>query len=183
MKNYPEITGKMDKTLNHLLSEFGAIRAGRANPTVLDRITVDYYGTATPLQQVGTVSTPDPRTITIQPWDGSLLKAIEKAILASDLGITPQNDGRLIRLSFPQPTEERRRELIKQASKKAEEAKVAVRSIRRDAMEDFKAQKKKSEITEDDLKGIEKDIQDLTDAKIKEIDNLLSKKEKEITEI
>ncbi len=183
MKNYPEITEKMDKTLNHLLSEFGAIRAGRANPTVLDRITVDYYGTATPLQQVGTVSTPDPRTITIQPWDGSLLKAIEKAILASDLGITPQNDGRLIRLSFPQPTEERRKELIKQASKKAEEAKVAIRSIRRDAMEDFKAQKKKSEITEDDLKGIEKDIQDLTDAKIKEIDGLLSKKEKEITEI
>lgn len=183
MKNYPEITEKMDKALNHLLSEFGTIRAGRANPTVLDRISVDYYGTATPVQQVGTISTPDPRTITIQPWDTSLLKAIEKAILASELGITPQNDGRVIRLSFPQLTEERRKELTKQAAKKAEEAKVAVRSIRRDAIEAFKAQKKKSEITEDDLKGIEKDIQDLTDGKIKEIENMLAKKNKEITEI
>lgn len=183
MKKYPEITEKMDKTLNHLLGEFGAIRAGRANPTVLDKITVDYYGTPTPVQQVGTISTPDPRTITIQPWDASLLKAIEKAILASELGITPQNDGRLIRLSFPQLTEERRKELTKQAAKKAEDAKVAIRSIRRDAMEDFKAQKKKSEITEDDLKGIEKDIQDLTDAKIKEVEAMLAKKNKEITEI
>lgn len=183
MKKYPEITEKMDKTLQHLLGEFGAIRAGRANPTVLDRITVDYYGTATPIQQVGTISTPDPRTITIQPWDGSLLKAIEKAILASELGINPQNDGRLIRLSFPQLTEERRKELTKQAAKKAEEAKVAIRAIRRDAMEDFKAQKKKSEITEDDLKDIEKDIQELTDAKIKEIEAMLAKKDKEITEI
>lgn len=183
MKNYPEITEKMDKALNHLLAEFGTIRAGRANATVLDRIFVDYYGTATPVQQVGTISTPDPRTITIQPWDSSLLKAIEKAILASELGITPQNDGRLIRLSFPQLTEERRKELTKQTAKKAEDAKVAIRSIRRDAMDAFKAQKKKSEITEDDLKGIEKDIQELTDAKIKEIDNMLVKKNKEITEI
>ena len=183
MKNYPEITEKMDKTLQHLLAEFGSIRAGRANPTVLDRVTVDYYGTATPLQQVGTISTPDPRTLTIQPWDTSLLKAIEKAILASELGITPQNDGRLIRLSFPQLTEERRKELTKQAAKKAEDAKVAIRAIRRDAMDVFKDQKKKSEITEDDLKGIEKDIQDLTDAKIKEIDAMLAKKNKEITEI
>ncbi|MCH5187757.1 MAG: ribosome recycling factor [Oscillospiraceae bacterium] len=183
MKNYPEITEKMDKTLQHLLAEFSAIRAGRANPTVLDRITVDYYGTATPLQQVGTISTPDPRTLTIQPWDTSLLKAIEKAILASELGINPQNDGRLIRLSFPQLTEERRKELTKQAAKKAEDAKVAIRAIRRDAMDDFKDQKKKSEITEDDLKGIEKDIQDLTDAKIKEIESMLAKKNKEITEI
>lgn len=183
MKNYPEITEKMDKTLQHLLAEFSAIRAGRANPTVLDRITVDYYGTATPLQQVGTISTPDPRTLTIQPWDTSLLKAIEKAILASELGINPQNDGRLIRLSFPQLTEERRKELTKQAAKKAEDAKVAIRAIRRDAMDDFKDQKKKSEITEDDLKGIEKDIQDLTDAKIKEIEAMLAKKNKEITEI
>lgn len=183
MKNYPEITEKMDKTLNHLLGEFGTIRAGRANPTVLDRISVDYYGTMTPIQQVGTIATPDPRTITIQPWDASLLKAIEKAILASELGITPQNDGRVIRLAFPQLTEERRKELTKVTAKKAEEAKVAVRAIRRDAMDDFKAQKKKSEITEDDFKNIEKDIQELTDAKIKEIDKMLEKKNKEITEI
>lgn len=183
MKNYPEITEKMDKTLNHLASEFETIRVGRANPTVLNKVTVDYYGTPTPVQQVGTVSTPDPRTLTIQPWDSSLLKAIEKAILASELGITPQNDGRVIRLSFPQLTEDRRKELTKVAAKKAEEAKVAVRGIRRDAMEVFKAQKKKSEITEDDLKNIEKDIQDLTDNKIKEIDKMLEKKNKEITEI
>ncbi len=183
MKNYPEIAEKMDKALHHLMGEFGTIRAGRANPTVLDRIAVDYYGTMTPIQQVGTIATPDPRTITIQPWDASLLKAIEKAILASELGITPQNDGRIIRLCFPQLTEERRKELTKVAAKKAEEAKVAVRSIRRDAMESFKAQKKKSEITEDDLKGIEKDIQELTDSKIKEIEAMLAKKDKEITEI
>ncbi len=183
MKNYPEVTEKMDKALNHLLGEFGAIRAGRANPTVLDRISVDYYGVMTPIQQVGTISTPDPRTLTIQPWDTSLLKAIEKAILASELGITPQNDGRVIRLSFPQLTEERRRDLTKVAAKKAEEAKVAVRSIRRDAIETFKAQKKKSEITEDDYKDIEEDIQKLTDSKIKEIEKMLEKKNKEITEI
>ena len=183
MKNYPEITEKMDKVLNHLLGEFETIRVGRANPNVLNKITVDYYGTPTPIQQVGTVATPDPRTLTIQPWDGSLLKAIEKAILASELGITPQNDGKLIRLSFPQLTEDRRKELTKVAAKKSEEAKVAIRGVRRDAMEAFKAQKKKSEITEDDLKNIEKDIQDLTDSKIKEIDKLLEKKNKEITEI
>lgn len=183
MKKYPEISDKMDKALGHLQSEFGTIRAGRANPTVLDRIAVEYYGTMTPIAQVGTIATPDPRTITIQPWDASTLKSIEKAILASDLGINPQNDGRVIRLSFPQLTEERRKELTKVTAKKAEEAKVAVRSIRRDAMEDFKAQKKKSEITEDDLKGIEKDVQELTDAKIKEIEAMLAKKNKEITEI
>ena len=183
MKNYPEITEKMDKVLNHLAGEFETIRVGRANPNVLNKITVDYYGTPTPVQQVGTVSTPDPRTLTIQPWDGSLLKAIEKAILASELGITPQNDGKVIRLSFPQLTEDRRKELTKVAAKKAEEAKVAVRGVRRDAMEAFKAQKKKSEITEDDLKNIEKDVQDLTDSKIKEIDKMLEKKNKEITEI
>lgn len=183
MKNYPEITERMDKVLNHLAGEFETIRVGRANPNVLNKITVDYYGTPTPVQQVGTVSTPDPRTLTIQPWDGSLLKAIEKAILASELGITPQNDGKVIRLSFPQLTEDRRKELTKVAAKKAEEAKVAVRGVRRDAMEDFKAQKKKSEITEDDLKNIEKDIQDLTDSKIKEVEKMLEKKNKEITEI
>ncbi len=183
MAKYPEITEKMDKVLNHLLGEFGVIRVGRANPTVLDRISVDYYGTATPIQQLATIATPDPRTLTIQPWDSSMLKAIEKAILASELGINPQNDGRVIRLAFPQLTEDRRKELTKVASKKAEEAKVAVRGIRRDAIEDFKAQKKKSEITEDDLKNIEKDIQDLTDGKIKEIEKMLEKKNKEITEI
>ena len=140
----------------------------RANPAVLDRITVDYYGSPTPIQQIASVSTPDARSLLIQPWDGSVLKGIEKAILASDLGINPQNDGRAIRLVFPALTEERRRDLAKQVKKYSEDAKVAVRNIRRDAMEKFKTQKKKSEITEDDLKIIEKDLQKLTDDYIKD---------------
>ncbi len=153
------------------------------NSAVLDQIKVEYYGTPTPIQQIATVATPDPRTLAIQPWDASSLKLIEKAILESELGINPQNDGKVIRLVFPQLTEERRKDLIKQVKKYAEEAKVAIRNIRRDAMEHYKNQKKKSEITEDDLKDIEKDLQKLTDDYIKEIDAIAAKKEKELMAI
>lgn len=173
----------MDKTLEVLGQQFAAVRAGRANAAVLDRITVEYYGVDTPLNQIGTIASPDPRTLTIQPWDTSLLKGIEKAIQASDLGINPQNDGRLIRLSFPQLTEERRKDLTKQVKKYGEESKVAIRNIRRDAIERYKADKKKSIITEDDLKKIEKDLQDVTDKYVKDIDALCAKKEKELMEI
>ena len=172
--------GKMEKTLDVLLDEFGSIRAGRANPHVLDRIKVDYYGTPTPIQQVGNINVPEARMIVIQPWEKSLLKSIEKAILTSDLGINPQNDGKALRLGFPQLTEERRKELVKQIHKYAENGKVAVRNIRRDAMEAFKKQEKKSEITEDELKQAEKDLQKLTDESCKALDDLLAKKEKEL---
>jgi ribosome recycling factor len=174
---------KMDKTLEVLNEEFDAVRAGRANAKVLDRIRVDYYGTETPIGQVGTISSPDPRTLVIQPWDASLLKAIQKAIQTSDLGINPQNDGRIIRLAFPQLTEERRKELTKQIKKYGEDAKIAIRNIRREAMDDIKAQKKKSEITEDDQKEAEKDLQDQTDKYIKKIDEMCAKKDKELMEI
>ena len=174
---------KMQKTLDVLAKELAAVRAGRANPAVLDKITVEYYGAPTPLNQVAAISTPDPRTLAVQPWDGSVLKAIEKAIQVSDLGINPQNDGKQIRLSFPPLTEERRKELIKGASKTGEEAKVALRNIRRDAMDKFKAQKKKSEITEDDLKIAEKDVTELVDKYIKEVDKVVEAKEKEILEV
>ena len=147
---------------------------------MLDRITVEYYGTPTPLNQVAAVSSPDPRTLVIQPWDNSLLKAIEKAIQTSDLGINPQNDGRVLRLAFPQLTEERRKELTKQVKKYGEEGKVAVRNIRRDAMDEIKKKTKKSEITEDDQKNLEKELQDLTDKRCKEIDELTAKKDKEL---
>ena len=180
---YEEFETKMRKTSENLSTNLAAVRAGRANAAVLDQITVDYYGTATPIQQLATISTPDPRSLLIQPWDNSTLKGIEKAILASDLGINPQNDGRAIRLVFPQLTEERRKELAKQVKKYAEEAKDAVRNIRRDAMDKFKAQKKASEITEDDMKIAEKDLQKLTDDWIKEIDKIADKKEKELFEI
>lgn len=176
-KNYES---KMDKTIGNFRDQLASVRAGRANPAVLDRITVDYYGAATPIQQVGTVSTPDPRTIMIQPWDASILKEIEKAIQTSDLGINPQNDGKVIRLNFPQLTEERRKELTKLVKKYAEEAKVAIRNVRRDAMDDYKKQQKNSEITEDDQKKLEKDLQDLTDKKVKEIDKIAEEKEKEL---
>ena len=171
---------KMDKSIKAFSDNLSSVRAGRANPSVLDRITIDYYGTQTPIQQVGTISTPDPRTIMIQPWDTSTLKPIEKAIQASDLGINPQNDGKVIRLSFPQLTEERRKELTKLVKKYAEEAKVAIRNIRRDAMDDYKKQQKNSEITEDDQKRLEKDLQDLTDKKIGEIDKIAADTEKEL---
>ena len=180
---YEEFETKMRKTSENLSTNLAAVRAGRANAAVLDKFTVDYYGTARPIQQLATISTPDPRSLLIQPWDNSTLKGIEKAILASDLGINPQNDGRAIRLVFPQLTEERRKELAKQVKKYAEEAKVAVRNIRRDAMDKFKAQKKASEITEDDMKIAEKDLQKLTDDWIKEIDKIADKKEKELFEI
>ncbi len=175
-----EFDVKMQKTVDVVMSDFAGVRAGRANAAVLDKITVDYYGTPTPIQQVASISSPDPRSLVVQPWDGSLLKAIEKAIQASDLGINPQNDGRVIRLAFPQLTEERRRELTKQVHKYGENGKVAIRNIRRDAMDKFKAMQKKSEITEDDLKLFEKDLQDMTDKRCKQIDELTAKKETEL---
>ena len=171
---------KMQKTIEVVKANFAAVRAGRANAGVLDRITVEYYGTPTPLNQVAAISSPDPRSLVIQPWDATLLKAIEKAIQTSDLGINPQNDGRVIRLTFPQLTEERRKDLTKQVRKYGEEGKVAVRNIRRDAMEDIKKKTKKSELTEDDQKNLEKELQDLTDKRCKEIDELTAKKEKEL---
>ena len=183
MADLKEFQRKMEKTLEVLASDFGAVRAGRANAQVLDRIVVSYYGVDTPINQVGTISSPDPRTLVIQPWDGSLLKQIEKAIQTSDLGINPQNDGRVIRLVFPQLTEERRKDLTKQVRKYSEEAKVAVRNIRREGMDAIKKAVKKSEITEDDQKKFEKDLQDLTDKYIKKVDELCAKKEKELMEI
>ena len=181
--DFKEYSRKMEKTLEVLQEDFGAVRAGRANARVLDRIMVEYYGVDTPVGQVGTISSPDARTLVIQPWDGSLLKKIEKAIQTSDLGINPQNDGRVIRLVFPQLTEERRRELTKQVKKYGEDAKVAVRNIRRDAMDYIKSLKKKSEITEDDQKKAEKDLQELTDKYIKKVDDACAVKEKELMEL
>ena len=181
--DFKEFTRKMDKTLDILQEDFGAIRAGRANARVLDRIVVEYYGVDTPVGQVGTISSPDARTLVIQPWDGSLLKKIEKAIQTSELGINPQNDGRVIRLVFPQLTEERRKELAKQVRKYGEDAKVAVRNIRRDAMDYIKKLKKDSEITEDDQKKAEKDLQELTDKYIKKVDEACTVKEKELMEL
>ena len=183
MSDHKEFTDKMEKTCSILLENFNAVRAGRANAVVLDKITVDYYGTETPIRQAATVATPDPRTLAITPYDSSMLKPIEKAIQASDLGIHPQNDGRVIRLVFPQLTEERRKDLIKQVKKYGEEAKVAIRNIRRDAMDRAKKQQKASEITEDDYKNEEKDMQKATDTYIKKIDELCAKKEKDLSEI
>ena len=181
--DFKEFNRKMDKTLEVLASEFGAVRAGRANAQVLDRISVEYYGSETPIGQVASISSPDARTLVIQPWDGTLLKPIEKAIQLSDLGINPQNDGRIIRLVFPQLTEERRKDLTKQVKKYAEDAKVAIRNIRRDAMDAIKKAQKSSEITEDDQKKAEKDMQDLTDKYVKKIDEMCAAKEKELMEI
>ena len=180
---YEDVKAKMDKAVAAMESDFAGIRAGRANPAILDKVMVDYYGAATPIAQVGTISVPDPRMLMIQPWDASILHDIEKAILAADLGLTPNNDGKAIRLNFPAPTEERRKELAKSVSKRAEEAKVVVRGIRRDAIDGFKAQKKNGEITEDDLKDAESGIQKVTDQYIKEIDELANGKSKEIMEI
>ncbi len=177
------IEEKMEKAMAALDKDFQAIRAGRANPKVLDKITVDYYGSATPIQQMAAISVPEGRVLQIQPWDVSTLKSIEKAIQTSDIGINPQNDGRVIRLIFPQLTEERRKDLTKDISKRGEDAKVSVRNIRRDGIEKAKALKKNNEITEDDLADLEKKIQNITDKYCKEIDELSSKKEKEIMEI
>ena len=183
MSDYKEFESKMKKTCEALTTQLATIRAGRANASVLDQIEVDYYGVPTPVQQVATIATPDPRSLLIQPWDASLLKPLEKAILASDLGINPQNDGRVIRLVFPQLTEERRKELAKQVRKYGEDAKVALRNVRRDAMDKFKKEQKKGDLTEDDLKDIEKDMQKLTDDYTKEVDKLTAAKEKELFEI
>ena len=171
---------KMKSAVEHLERELKTVRAGRANPGVLDKVTVDSYGSPTPIQQIAAIASPDPRQLVITPWDGTALKPIERAIQESDLGINPQNDGKSIRLNFPQLTEERRKELVKQIHKYSETGKVAIRNIRRDAMEAFKKKQKASEITEDDLKVAEKDLQKLTDDMCKEVDALLEKKEKEL---
>jgi len=178
VKPYDE---KMTKTIAHLEKDYAAIRAGRANPAILDKLSVVYYDVPTPINQLGNIAVPEARTLTITPWDKTTLKAIEKAIMASDIGINPQNDGSMIRLVFPPLTEERRKDLCKQISKMGEEAKVAIRSIRRDANDKLKAQKK--EIPEDTVKDIEKDIQDITDKRCKEIDGISARKEKEIMEV
>lgn len=181
--NYPEIETKMTKTLGVLEQEYAQVRAGRANPGLLDKIKVDYYGAETPINQMAAISVPEARVLAIQPYDASQIKAIEKAINQSDLGINPSDDGRVIRLLFPPLNEERRKELIKQVATMAENAKVSIRSIRRDAIEKFKVQKKNSEITEDDYKFMEKDMQDLTDRFIQKIDETAEKKEKELIEL
>lgn len=183
MGKYPEIEEKMNKRVEGFFGELKTIRAGRANAAVLDKITVEYYGAQTPVAQIGSISTPEPRMLVIQPWDTSILSEIEKAINKSEIGIAPQNDGKVIRLNFPPLTEERRKELVKTVKKYSEEAKVQIRNARRDAMDDYKKKQKASEITEDDLKGIEKDIQTLTDKFIKEIDDITANKEKEILEV
>ncbi len=174
---------KMKKSVQHLETEYSEIRAGRANPAVLDKVKVDYYGAPTPVNQVAAVSVSEARTLTIQPWDVSLLRAIEKAIQTSDIGINPQNDGKVIRMIFPPLTEDRRKEIVKDVAKMGEDAKIAIRSIRREAMEKIKALKKKGDITEDDQKQGEKKIQDITDKHIKNIDTLTEKKQKQIMEI
>ena len=181
--DFKEYTRKMEKTMDVLSSQFGSVRAGRANAQVLDRISVAYYGVDTPIGQVASISSPDARTLVIQPWDNSLLKPIEKAIQTSDLGINPQNDGKVIRLVFPQLTEERRKELTKQVKKYAEDGKVAMRNIRRDGMDYVKKLKKNSEITEDEQKKAEKDLQDLLDKYIKKVDEATAVKEKELMAI
>lgn len=175
-----ELEDRMNKTISFMQEEFSAIRAGRANPHVLDRITVDYYGTQTPLQQVGNVSVPEARMILIQPWDKSLLKEIEKAIFTSDLGINPTNDGSVIRLLFPELTEERRKALTKDIRKKGEAAKVAVRNIRRDGADVFKKMEKANEITEDDLSDANEKLQKLTDKAVERIDKAVEVKDKEL---
>lgn len=174
---------KMEKCIKSLEHELTTVRAGRANPAILDKVLVDYYGTPTPIQQMAAISVVEARNLVIQPWDLSQVKAIEKAILNSDIGINPTNDGKVLRLAFPQPTEERRKELVKQVRKYAEEAKVTVRNIRRDALEKFKSMKKNSEITEDEMKDLEKDTQKLTDKFCDEIDSVIAGKEKEIMSI
>ena len=175
--------GKMQKAVRYLEEEYAAIRAGRANPAVLDKIMVNYFDTPTPINQLAAVAVPEARVLTIQPWDASVLKMIEKAIQTSELGVNPQNDGRIIRLVFPQPTQERRKDLVKDISKLAEECKVSIRAVRRDAIDKLKAMKKKGEIPEDDLKSYEKDMQKLTDKYCKNADNAFDKKQKEVMEI
>ncbi|MEG0770922.1 MAG: ribosome recycling factor [Clostridia bacterium] len=181
--NYEKYNTRNNKIIANFESELQTIRVGRANPSILDRIMVDYYGALTPINQLASVSVPEPKTLLISPWDISALKVIEKAISVSDLGVNPNNDGKCIRLSFPSLTEERRKELAKDVRKYAEETKIAVRNVRRDAIEDFKALKKSSEITEDDLKDNEKEIQTITDNCIKKITEISEKKEKELLSV
>jgi len=181
--DFKNIEEKMDKTISVLQENFAEVRAGRANPAILNKVKVDYYGVATPISQVAGISVPEARLIVIQPWDMSILKEIEKAILASDIGITPNNDGKVIRLAFPELNEERRKELVKDIKKMAEEAKVSIRSIRRDGIDEAKRAQKDGEITEDDLRNAETEIQKITDKKTEEIDNITAAKEKEILSI
>lgn len=181
--DFSQIKEKMNKTISVFQENLSEVRAGRANPAILNKIKVDYYGVPTPVSQVAGISVPEARLIVIQPWDASVLKDIEKAILASDIGINPNNDGKVIRLAFPELNEERRKELVKEIRKMAEESKVAVRSIRRDGIDEFKKKQKESEITEDDLKVAEDNIQKLTDKSIEEIDAILANKEKEIMSV
>ena len=181
--DYTNIKEKMEKTISVYSEKLAEVRAGRANAQMLDKIRVDYYGTPTPINQVAGVSVPEARLIVIQPWDVSVLKDIEKAILASDIGINPNNDGKVIRLAFPELTEERRKDLVKDIKKMAEEAKVAVRAVRRDGIETAKAEQKEGNMTEDELKQAENDIQKLTDTSVEEIDKILANKEKEVMSV
>ena len=180
---YKNIEDKMNKAIHVLKEELAGLRAGRANPAILDRISIDYYGTQTPINQLGSIAVPEARVIVIQPWEAKILKDIEKAIQKSDIGINPNNDGKVIRLIFPVLTEERRKELTKAVKKHGEDSKVAIRSIRRDAIEHFKVEKKNGDLTEDDLKDSETDVQKLTDKYIAEIDRLVELKDKEILEV
>ena len=181
--DFKNIEEKMNKTISVLEENFSEVRAGRANPAILNKVKVNYYGTPTPINQVAGISVPEARLIVIQPWDANLLKEIEKEILKAEIGINPNNDGKVIRLAFPELNEERRKELVKEIKKMAEEAKVAIRSIRRDGIDECKAKQKSSEITEDELKSAEEQIQKITDNKIKEIDTIFANKEKEILNV
>ena len=180
MADYSHIEEKMNKTISVLEENLAEIRAGRANPAILNKIKVEYYGTPTPINQVAGISVPEARVILIQPWDASVLKEIEKEILKSDIGINPNNDGKVIRLVFPELTEERRKEIVKDVKRLTEEAKISIRSIRRDGMDEFKAKQKAGEITEDELRGAEDSIQKITDKKVEKIDQISDAKEKEI---
>ena len=181
--DYEDLKERMGKTINNFAEKLAEVRAGRANPAILNKVKIDYYGTPTPINQVAGISVPEARLIVIQPWDLSVLKEIEKAILASDIGINPNNDGKVIRLAFPELNEERRKELVKEIKKIAEEAKVAVRAIRRDGIDEAKAKQKNSEITEDELKSAETEIQKITDKYVEEVDKILANKETEIMSV
>lgn len=181
--DFTSIKEKMEKSINVYNEKLSEVRAGRANPAILNKVKIDYYGTPTPINQVAGVSVPEARLIVIQPWDVSVLKEIEKAILASDIGINPNNDGKVIRLAFPELTEERRKDLVKDIKKMAEEAKIAIRAIRRDGIEEAKAEQKEGNMTEDELKQAENDIQKLTDKSVEEIDKILENKEKEVMSV
>ena len=181
--DFNHIEEKMDKTLSVLQENFAEVRAGRANPAILNKIKVDYYGTSTPINQVAGISVPEARLIVIQPWDASLLKEIEKAILTAEIGINPNNDGKVIRLAFPELNEERRKELVKEIKKMAEDAKVSVRSVRREGIDEAKKLQKDNQMTEDELKSAEDQIQKITDGKISEIDKILADKEKEVMSV